>query len=691
MSEFIDSNQSKKPGRENHISKKQKKRTSLKKSLLTKIIIYVTIIIVIITQISVKLAADNIQYLTNNILARESATYASEIHSWWKDIEERVNQTAEVMRYIPDMSYEDTLSMLLQLTEEDSDSQDIYMAFGNDNVFLDGSGWTPDENFVFTDRAWYQGALANGGKIYSSEPYVDASTGKTCLACSVMIRDNVVLSSDINFDMVAEKVNNFYSISDEAKYYIINKESKDILISNVEECVGENLDNTTDPVAAGAASVFDSMDMSEIANGDKVVTAKTSIGTMMYTATDIPDTSWTVLSAVPSTIISNSMIKVMTITFVSALLLILVMSILLYYVISKAINPVNRVTERITDISKGDFTVAIVPEGNNEITTLSESLNGYIEKMRGTLNSLSNISGAMNTRAGECFDISHTISDANDIQGESIEQLNATLNDITASIEDIAQAATELATTSSELTQNAENVRGLCDETLDASGKGRNEMEAMTRNVNTLNDTIKELTDLIKITAKSVEEITGITETINAISAQTNLLSLNASIEAARAGEMGKGFAVVASEVGLLANQSSEATDTIRKLIEDITKNIEDINAKADICVHDMDACISGVAEANQSFNTIYEDVAKATDGIIEMTGGIEKINDVASNNAATTQQQASSINEVLNLSDKIVTESNRLKEETNNITNISENLNRYSDEINSDLSQYTL
>ena len=668
-----------------------KKRKSLKKTLLTKIIIYVAIIIVIITQISIKLAADNIQSLTNNILARESVTYATEIYSWWNNIEERVSQTANVMRTTPNMSKEDTLNMLLKLTELDKDSQDIYIAYGNENVFLDGSGWVPDDTFVFTDRAWYQGALANNGEIYTSEPYVDASTGKTCLACSTTIGDNAVLSSDINFDFVADIVNNFESLSKDAKYYIVNKETKDILISNVADSVGQNLADTTDPVAAGLAPIFDSMDTSDSGKGSKVVTAKSAAGSMMYTATDIQDTSWAIVSAVPSTIISSSILKVMMITFISAIVLLIIMSALIYAVISKAINPVNRVTERITDISKGDFTVNIVPEGNNEITTLSESLKDYIEKMRTTLNSLSGISGEMNSRAGECFDISHVLSDANNNQGESIERLNDTLNGMTGSIEDIALAATDLATTSSQLAQNAEDVRALCDETMEASGKGKDEMAAMTRNVNTLNETIGELTGLIRITAKSVEEITGITETINAISAQTNLLSLNASIEAARAGEMGKGFAVVASEVGLLANQSSEATDTIRKLIEDITKNIDDINKKADICVKDMEACISGVEGANESFNTIYDDVAKATDGIIEIASGIERINDVASNNAATTQEQASSINEVLSLSDQIVTESNKLKEETQNITSISENLNQYSDEINSDLSQYTL
>ena len=668
-----------------------KKRKTLKKTLLTRIIILVAIIIVIITQITIFLASRNIQELTQTILARESATYASEIHSWWSGVEERVAQTADVIRSAPEISHEDTLQMLLSLTESDPDSQDIYIGYGEDGVFLDGSGWTPDEDFVFTDRPWYQGALDKKGGIYSSEPYVDASTGKTCLACSVMLDDNVVLSSDVNFDKVDEKVKQFDSVSPEAYYYIINKNTKDILLSNVAESVGQNLSGTTDPVASGLASVFDTMNMAVTGDGSKVQTVKTPAGSMMLTATDIDDTSWAVVSAVPSSLLSNSIIRVMLITFASAAFLLIILSILLYIMISHAINPVTKVTERITDISRGDFTVSIVPEGNNEITTLSESLGSYIHKMRSTLNSLAGISGEMNSRAGECYDISNTLSTANQNQGASIEKLNETLNNMTGSIEDIAQAATDLASTSNELAKSAEDVRALCDETMEASGKGKDEMDVMTKNVTTLNNTISELADLIRSTAKSVEEITGITDTINAISAQTNLLSLNASIEAARAGEMGKGFAVVASEVGVLANQSSEATDTIRRLIEDITRNIDDINKKADICVGDMEACLKGVEGANESFQTIYDDVAKATDGIAEMANGIERINDVASNNAATTEEQASNINEVLSLSEQIVTESNKLREETESITSISKNLNQYSDEINSDLSQYTL
>jgi methyl-accepting chemotaxis protein len=216
-------------------------------------------------------------------------------------------------------------------------------------------------------------------------------------------------------------------------------------------------------------------------------------------------------------------------------------------------------------------------------------------------------------------------------------------------------------------------------------------MQNMTGNVEALNETINKLTTIIRTAAKSVEEITGITDTINSISQQTNLLSLNASIEAARAGEMGRGCAIVGSEVGSLAQQSSQSTDHIRKLIKEVTKNIDEMNEMADTCLEDMSACVAGVETSNKSFDTIYEDVAKATDGIERITIGIDRINEVANGNAASTREQASRINEVLSLSEKIVSESNKIMSQTDSITQISESLNRYSDSINTDLSKYEL
>ena len=311
--------------------------------------------------------------------------------------------------------------------------------------------------------------------------------------------------------------------------------------------------------------------------------------------------------------------------------------------------------------------------------------------MRGMLVNLSSISRDMNDSASECFTISQNLSSANKTQGESIERLNRVLSNMNSSIDEVAKTAEDMAQTSEQLTRSAEGVRNLCEETMDSSAAGKGEMESMTRNVDTLNHNISDLTDIIRSTSQSMQEITGITDTINAIAEQTNLLSLNASIEAARAGDMGKGFAIVASEVGVLANQSTEATETIRRLIDEVTKNIALISQKADICIKDMEECMTSMDSANRSFDLIYDDITKATDGIKQIAGGIERINDAATGNAEATREQTSTVSEILDLSDVIVQESKKLMSETDSISNVSGNLNQYADAINSDLSQYVL
>ncbi len=666
-----------------------KKRKSLKTILLTEVSVFVAVIIAVITIINVQMQSKDIIELSSSVISKESVSYASEVYNWWSAIESRVSQTANIIKSQPDQSNEDLQAMLMSITELDPDSQDVYVAIKEGNIFLDGTGWIPGDDFDFTTRGWYTGAIDKKGALYTAEPYVDAITGKTCFSCAVMLSDGVVLSSDIVFDKVAEKLNEFKSSADGAVFYIVNKNTKDILVSSNADVVGTTVTEAEDVIVKGLSTVVDSLNTENSIEVDKVKIAETSAGKYMYAATDITDTSWMVVSAVPYTFVSDSIKDTVTVTVVASIILLLLLAVALYLIIARHLSPVSVMTDKITDVSEGDFTVSIEPKGNNEITTLGERLGDYIAGMRGTLSEMAEISGNMASSSEECKSISETLASSNQNQNESIEGLNNTLAAMSDSIESIAQDATNLATTSTSLAENAENIKNLCDETIESSASGKENMQNMTKNVDILNETIKSLADVIGATAKSIEEITGITDTINAISDQTNLLSLNASIEAARAGEQGKGFAVVASEVGNLAKQSSEATETIRQLVSGITENIEDIHTKSDKCLKDMETCMEGVSGANESFNMIYEDLVKATEGITGITNGIESINDIATNNAATTQEQASTIQEILSLSDVILTESNKLSEQTSKIASVSQNLNKYSDEIKDNLGKY--
>jgi PAS domain S-box-containing protein len=141
------------------------------------------------------------------------------------------------------------------------------------------------------------------------------------------------------------------------------------------------------------------------------------------------------------------------------------------------------------------------------------------------------------------------ISAAAEEQATGAAGQSSAISQVTTTIE-------ELDTTATRIAKNAENVARIAGDTL----AGMQEINAK------VNDTARKILSL----GEKSQSIGNITKLIDDISDQTNLLALNAAIEAARAGEVGRGFAVVAQEVRKLAERSSESTEEIRQVINEI-------------------------------------------------------------------------------------------------------------------------
>ena len=146
---------------------------------------------------------------------------------------------------------------------------------------------------------------------------------------------------------------------------------------------------------------------------------------------------------------------------------------------------------------------------------------------------------------------------------------------------------------------------------------------------------------------KSSKQVVGAIKAIEDIASQTNLLLLNASIEAARAGEAGKGFAVVAGEIGGLADESADAVNTTRNLINVSLDEIE----KGNTIVNDVIASLDNAVERVRIANGMIQETVQVADvqmkSIDQIRDGIRDMSQVVSDNSAMAEETSATSEEL--------------------------------------------
>jgi methyl-accepting chemotaxis protein len=132
---------------------------------------------------------------------------------------------------------------------------------------------------------------------------------------------------------------------------------------------------------------------------------------------------------------------------------------------------------------------------------------------------------------------------------------------------------------------------------------------------------------------QAVAEIGGITTLIKDIARMTNLLAVNAGVEAARAGALGLGFDVIAREVKSLSAQTSDATNRISNLINQVQESTNEAVASVagvssiikkvnQVSVKMFDA----IRQQVQSSRRIAANVAETTSAVAQVTARIEEV-----------------------------------------------------------------
>ncbi|EMA66793.1 methyl-accepting chemotaxis sensory transducer [Halorubrum aidingense JCM 13560] len=300
--------------------------------------------------------------------------------------------------------------------------------------------------------------------------------------------------------------------------------------------------------------------------------------------------------------------------------------------------------------AEGDLTVRLDADDESEaMARIGAAFNEMLDDIESTMRDVQSFSRDVSTASTETVagvdsaeelseDVSRSIAEiagGADDQREMLERVSNEMNNLSATIEEVASSTETVADAARQTAAIADDGEETAREAIDSVRESREAIDATAEKVEILDDRMDD-----------IGEIVGL---IGDIAKQTNLLALNANIEAARAGGgsgtgASDGFAVVADEVKQLAEETQDAAQDIEELIAGTQTQTEATVAEVRTAETHMETGAGAVRDAAEAFARVAGNAGETDDGIRE-------ISQATDDQAASTEEAVSMVEEVASIS----------------------------------------